>query len=43
VDLSIAMNVSGLDVSKEAANMIPLDDNFASTMKGVKEGQIFVN
>jgi magnesium-transporting ATPase (P-type) len=38
------MNVSGSDVSKEAANMILLDDNFASTVKGVEEGrQIFVN
>ncbi|KAI0255351.1 aminophospholipid-transporting P-type ATPase [Lactifluus subvellereus] len=43
-DLGIAMNVSGSDVSKEAANMILLDDNFASTVKGVQEGrQIFVN
>jgi len=38
------MNISGSDVSKEAANMILLDDNFASTVKGVQEGrQIFVN
>ncbi|PVF94418.1 aminophospholipid-transporting P-type ATPase [Serendipita vermifera] len=43
-DLGIAMNMSGSDVSKEAANMILLDDNFASTVKGVAEGrQIFVN
>ena len=38
------MNMSGSDVSKEAANMILLDDNFASTVRGVQEGrQIFVN
>jgi sodium/potassium-transporting ATPase subunit alpha len=38
------MNISGSDVSKEAANMILLDDNFASTVKGVQEGrQIFIN
>ncbi|KAF7974995.1 hypothetical protein HWV62_10595 [Athelia sp. TMB] len=43
-DLGIAMNVSASDVSKEAANMILLDDNFASTVVGVAEGrQIFVN
>lgn len=43
-DLGIAMNVSASDVSKEAANMILLDDNFASTVIGVAEGrQIFVN
>ncbi|KAK9768328.1 hypothetical protein K7432_001126 [Basidiobolus ranarum] len=43
-DLGIAMNESGSDVSKEAAAMILLDDNFASTVKGVEEGRlIFAN
>ena len=39
-DLGIAMNLSGSDVSKEAAAMILIDDNFASCINGIEEGRL---